>query len=264
MAVDYIIDYQCIPKQKLGAGGILERLKGRARAEAVIAVYREQGDTRPASEIGFEFTRSTPEGEQETKVFVAQDILDAAEDLTPLEDFCYGCPANNTGQAFGCMAQIEYPLSEQGERWLLSRLPDNREPLTWLLLQKTMARVGQHSEAVQTMRATGRLFEAATPPIRRIEEFQASGDQLFEMLFLTGHIRPSYAAMLLVFLGAIHRDLDADELMRLSDSPEDALTRYPFLLGRDPADDRTLTQIKRFLRALWLAWGLNTRMLLDA
>lgn len=263
MAVDYIIDYQCIPKQKLGAGGILERIKGRARAEAVIATYREQGDTRPASEIGFEFTQSTPEGDQETKLLIAQDILDAAEDLTPLEDFCYGCAANNTGQPFGCMAQIEYPLSEQGENWLLSRLPDNQEPLTWLLLQKTMAHVGKHSATIQAMRASGRLFAATTPPIRRIEEFKASGDQLFEMLFLTGHIRPSYAAMLLVFLGAIHRDLDPDELMHLSDSPEDALTRHPFLLKREPDDDRTVTQIKRFLRALWLAWGLNVSLLLD-
>ncbi|MCB9452284.1 MAG: hypothetical protein H6672_12655 [Anaerolineaceae bacterium] len=263
MAVDYVIDYQCIPKQKLGVAGILERLKGRARAEAVIAAYREQGDTRPASQIGFEFTQSTPAGEQETKVLIAQDILDAAEELTPLEDHCYGCPANNTGQAFGCMAQVEYPLSKQGEDWLLKQLPPNREPLAWLLLRQAMTHVGKQEETLQALRATGRLFEAETASERLFGEFKVTSDNLFEMLFLSGHLRPSYAAMLLVFLNAIPRDLEADEIMHLSDSPEDALERYPFLLKTEPDDDRTVVQLKRFLRSLWLAWGLNVRMLLD-
>lgn len=263
MAVDYIIEYQCIPKQKLGAQNILERLKARARAEAVIALYREQGDNRPASQIGFEFTQSTPNGESETRVYVAQDVLDAADELTPLEDYCYGCPANNTGLAFGCMAQIEYPLSVQGEEWLLNQLPDNREPVTWLLLQQMLKRLGKNDETFQAMRPSGTLFEATTAPERLFGEFKVNGDQLFEMLFLQGHIRPSYAAMLLTFLGAIQRDLDPDELMHLSDSPDDALTRYPFLLKTAPKDDRTVIQIKRFLRAMWLTWGLNVRMLLD-
>ena len=43
--------------------------------------------------MGFEFTRSTPEGVEENRVIVVQDLLDAAEELRPLEHHCLGCPA---------------------------------------------------------------------------------------------------------------------------------------------------------------------------
>lgn len=264
MAIDYSIDYQCIPKQRLGVGGILERIKGRARAEAVIATYREQGDDRPATQIGFEFTQMTPEGQSETRVIIAQDMLDAAEALTPLEEYCFGCPANNTGQPFGCMAQIEYPLSAQGENWLLNQLPDNREPLAWLLLRQGVRHLGKQDETLQAMRAKGHpYFELETAPEKLFGEFVVTSNNLFEMMFLSGHLRPSYAAMLLIFLGAIRRDLEADTFMQLSEVPDDALLVYPFLLKDSSEDDRTVVQLKRFLRALWLAWGLNVRLLLD-
>ena len=85
MAIDYVIDYGCEPKRKLTTEGIVERIKSRERAHTIIKIYRENGDARPPSEMGFEFTRSTPEGEEETELIVVQDILDQANELKPLE-----------------------------------------------------------------------------------------------------------------------------------------------------------------------------------
>ena len=98
---------------------------------------------------------------------------------------------------------------------------------------------------------------------RQLGELVINSNQLFEMMFLLGHIRPSYAAMLLVFFNAIHRDLDADEIMALSVSPEDVLEKYPFLLRPESDDDTTVKQIKQFIQALYVAWVLNVRLLLD-
>ena len=44
MALDYVIDYDCAPKRALGTAGILERLKARERATAIIRLYRRSGD----------------------------------------------------------------------------------------------------------------------------------------------------------------------------------------------------------------------------
>src|SRR5690606_23769631 len=110
MAIDYVIDLDCIPKQTLGTMGILERLKGRDRAHAIIQLYRQNGDNRPPSEMGFEMVRTAADGNEETQVIIVQHLLDSADELIPLEHHCDGCPANRTGDPFGCMGQISYPI----------------------------------------------------------------------------------------------------------------------------------------------------------
>ena len=122
MAIDYVIDYDCEPKRKLTTEGIIERIKGRERAAMIIRMYREKGDDRPPSEMGFEFTRSTPDGQGETQLIVVQDLLDAADELQPLEQHCRGCPANRTGTPFGCTGFVQYPFSGAGEAWLLDQI----------------------------------------------------------------------------------------------------------------------------------------------
>ncbi|MBC6935011.1 MAG: hypothetical protein DWB42_04155 [Chloroflexi bacterium] len=264
MAIDYTIDYQCIPKQKLSTPGILERIKGRARAQAVIDLFRKNGDLRPATEIGFEMSRSTPAGEPETRVVMVKDLLEAAAELTPLADHCLGCPANNFGEPFGCYGLIEYPISGAAELWLLNRLPVPDEPLPWLLLRRAIEDANDDAAEVSALRAEGQpYFQERGVLARKLGEITVTSNQVFKMLFLMGSLKPAYAAVVLIFFGVIPRDLEANELMRLSASPEDAFERYPFQLHDAPDDDRSITQFKRFWRALYLAWGLNVRLLLD-
>ncbi len=264
MAIDYIIDYACVPKSTLGTDGILERLKGRERAESVIQLFRKNGDNRPPSQMGFEFTRTTPDGQEETRVIVVQELLDAADELTPLAHYCEGCPANAAGRPFGCMNRIDYPISQQGEIWLLNQLPTPDEPLVWLLLRQGIEEFGYDGSSVNALRGEELpYFEEKGVLARLMGEFNITTNQVFEMAFTLGHIQPSHAGVLLLFFNAIRRDLDAAAVMGISKAPDDARERYPFLLKSEDRDDRTVCQLKAFFYALYVAWTLDARLLLD-
>lgn len=265
VAIDFLIEYGCYPKQTLTPEGVVDRVKGRQRAHAVIDLFRKSGDLRPVEEIGFEMARSTPDGTEETQVIMVKDLLDEAAALKPLEVYCPGCPANQTGQPFGCFDQIEYPISGKAEIWLLGQLPSTDETLIWLLLKQAVEEMKHDGTAVNPMRGHGQpYFQEQGVLARRLGEFTANTNMVFELLFLSGHLRPAYASVLLLLFKAIRRDLEADEVIRLSQSPEDAFEQYPFLLHAEPDDDDSITQFKAFFRSLYLAWGLNTRLLLDA
>ncbi|MDX1994590.1 MAG: hypothetical protein SF029_19565 [bacterium] len=264
MAIDYVIDYDCIPKQHLGTEGIIERLKGEERARAIIELFRKNGDDRPPSEMGFEFTRATPTGEEEVRVIVVQDLLDEAEKLDPLRPYCAGCPANRAQRPFGCIGFIQYPLSSDSEAWMLDQLPVPDDTLVWLLLRQGVEEFDYDGSSVQPLRSQSEVyFEARDALKRRLGEFQINADQLFEMLFSVGHLSANHAALLLLFLNAIPRDLDADAIMHLSPPPPDANERLPFLLKPEADDDHSISELKEFLRSLYIAWRLNVRTLLD-
>jgi hypothetical protein len=264
MAIDYVINYECEPKRELTTEGIIERLKGEERARAIIALFRRNGDDRPPSQMGFEFTRSTPEGDEEKRVIVVQDLLDAAADLRPLEPLCAGCPANRRDQPFGCISFIQYPISAAAERWMLDRLPVPDDTLIWLLLKQGIQEFQYDGSSVRPLRAANDIyFEDSHADLRRLGEFTLDANQLFEMLFAVGPIGPNHAALLMLFLGAIRRDLEAHEIMHISPAPDDADSVYPFLIRPEPGDDTTIEEIKGFLHALYTGWKLNVKVLLD-
>lgn len=264
MAIDYIIDYACVPKQTLGTEGILERLKGRERAQSIIHLFRRNGDNRPPSQMGFELTRTAAGGQEETRVIVVQALLDAADELTPLAQHCEVCPANVSRTPFGCMNPIEYPISRRGELWLLNQLPGPDEPLLWLLLRKGIEDFGYDGSSAKALRGEDQTYFEETGVLARLMgEFHITSNQVFEMTFTVGHIQPSHAGVLLLFFHAIARDLDADGIMTISQAPDDAHERFPFLLQPEEGDDRTIRQLKAFLYALYVAWTLNLPLLLD-
>lgn len=264
MAIDYIIDYDCVPKQTLGAAGILERLKGRERAESIIQLYRQHGDDRSPKEMGFEMVRTAADGSEETQIIIVQHLLDSAEELRPLEHHCDGCPANRTGDPFGCMGKISYPLSPFGEAWLLNQLPEPTETLVWLLLRQGIIDLNYDGSTVKPLRAAGTTHFSEQRTIQRVlGEITVDSDQVFEMTFLLGHIQPNHAGILLLFFNAIRRDLETDEIMRIGTMPPDQRAEYDFRITVSASDDPTTAELKQFLYALYLAWQLNMRLLLD-
>ena len=266
MAIDTIVDLGCVPKQTLGTVGILERLKGRSRAEAVIRLYRKAGDNRPPSEMGFELSRTNAQGNEETQVIVVQAMLDQAADLDPLEGYCAGCPANAAARPFGCMNFIQYPISAAAEVWLLKQLPPPDEPLPWLLLRQTVQEMGYTGQSAAPLRTGGSYFQEPGGFARALGEFAVTTNQLFEMVFMLGPILPAHAGALLLFFNAIPRNGETEDLTTILDRllPTDALReRYPFQQLADDEDDATISELKQFLYALWHAWSLNVRLLLD-
>jgi hypothetical protein len=263
MAIDYVIDYTCVPKATLTTGGILERLKARERAGAVIKLFRENGDNRPPSEMGFEFTRTNAGGVEETRVVVVQEMLDQAGELEPLAHFCEGCPANARGVPFGCIGAIQYPITAAAERWLLDRLPGIDEPLPWLLLRQGVQELGYDGEAVRPLRAGGTYFEERRVPGRDLVEFVFTANQVFEMLFLLGSIQPAHAGVLLLLFNAIPRGVEAGQIVQIMNGSADA-GDFPFTLDAvRPDDDRTVAELKDFFGALHRAWSLGVPLLLD-
>lgn len=266
MGIDYIIDYDCAPKQTLTLPGLMGRLKGRDRAEAIIDLYRRNGDHRPVSEMGFEMTRRLPDGTEQTEVVLVQDLLNAAGDLVAQESHCIDCPANRTGVSFGCVGAINYPISADAERWLLDQLPDHSRPLPYMLLQRAIREIGFTGGAARQLRAQpGIYFEAPEPLERDLAAIRVDGNQLFELLFLSGAIQPAHGMMLLQFFGGVSQDLDADIIMQLANPPSDTWieAHVPFLHVHMRGDDDSVITLKQFFHALRLAFRLRMTVLLD-
>ncbi len=266
MAIDYMIDLGCVPKEMLGSVGIIERLKAQARAGAVIRLFRENGDQRPPSEMGFEFTSTTSAGEEETRVVVVQEMLDLAAELDPLAHYCEGCPANVLGRPFGCTGAIDYPISAVGERWLLDQLPGIDQPLVWLLLRQGVQELGYDGAPVEPLRANPAYFEERRVAGRDLVEFVMTANQVFEMLFLLGNIEPAHAGVLLLLFGAIPREVEAGQIVQIMNrtlTEEDIVRDFPFQMRVSELDDNTVAGLKDFFFALHRAWTLGVPLLLD-
>lgn len=262
MAIDYIINYLCQPKSALGEQTILEMLKADERAQAIIRIFREAGDQRPPDQMGFEMTHRTPEGEQ-TQLVVVQDLLNFAQPLQAYATHCRACPANALGKPFGCMGFIQYPISGKSETWLLNQLPTVRDALVYLLLKQGIDEFGYDGQSILPLRLNETYFEDKIPAMRRLGEFDITANQVFEMVFNVGDIQPNHAAVLLLFFNALERDLQAEEIMNITHTPEDAEQRYPFLHQDFPQDDDSISDFKRFLYALYVAWRLKVSVRLD-
>ena len=266
MAIDYGVLLPCIPREQIGTDSILERLKGRERAHTIIQLFRRSGDARPPSQMGFELTRSTPEGEEETRVLIVQDMLDEAAPLDNLAHHCAACAANLTSAPYGCYGRIDYPISSRAERWLLDRLPSVDQPLLWLLLRQGVQELGYNGDSVRALRANPAYFEERRVQGRDLGEFVMSADQVFEMLFLLGSIRPPHAGVLLLFFDLIPRQIEADAIRAILNGALDAdavQSRFPLRLPAGDDDDTTIRQLKDFFRALHTAWMLGVPLMLD-
>lgn len=266
MAIDYVIDYGCEPKDALTTGGILARLKGREQARRIIRLYQQNGEgDRPYDQMGFEMARSTPDGESETQVIRVSELLEASAQLDPFAAKCSGCPANRSGEPFGCYGRVSYPLSDHAERWLLLRLPLPHEALlVWTMLGETLRELNVQSADVQQIREGGTYMESTRNPRRKLGEIAVSGNNVFYLLFMQGHISPSRAGVLLLFFNAIPRNLDAPDIYKLTPAPPDAATRYPFQFKPEAdLDDQTIAELKAFFHALYLAWQHNVTLQID-
>ena len=265
MGADTVIDLDCAPKQALTTVGLLSRLKARARAELILKLYRDQGDTRAPAQMGVEVVTRDLDGNEQTETIVVQQLFD---ELAVLGDFaaaCVGCPANLGKGSFGCYGTVNYPISAVAEHWLLDRLPAVTDPLPYLLLKQTIEEWPNPGVAAAPIRRSpGVIVESAEVATRRIGEIRLNANFMFEMIFMRPAINPLYATMLLLLFGVITRDLEIDEIRQLVPAPPDYLIRYPCLLVPEPDDDESIDALKRLLYALYTAWGLNVPLSLDA
>jgi hypothetical protein len=264
MGVDFVIAQGCPPKEQFTTEGLLQRVKAADRAKVIREVYAKEKENRPADQMGFEMVYRRADGQQETTLIKISELDALASQLAGWEGHCQTCPANRGRGAFGCIGTVNYPISAQAEVWMLSRLPNIAEPVPYLLLQQgpQMGNTGARAEDLRDQHP-GVFFESASPLKREYDEMDVTGEQLFELLFLLGPIPPKRAVMILLFMGAIRRDMDADTLMKLSPAQLAYRERYPFLLEATAADDSSIRELKAFFQALYTAWLLDREVWLD-
>ncbi|MBW4436548.1 MAG: hypothetical protein KME04_05410 [Pleurocapsa minor GSE-CHR-MK-17-07R] len=267
MAIDYTIDYQCEPRTSFGTDGVLERVKSRARANDVIALFRQNGDQRPPSEMGFEFSRNLPDGTEETRIIIVQEMLDLASELDGYAHYCFGCPANLSAQPFGCYSSISYPISSAAEAWLLDQLPGITDPLIWLLLREGAQANGYDGNTARSLRPYDAYFEEKRVRMRDLVEFTMTADQVFEMLFMVGPVQPAHGGITLLLFGGITRAVEAHDIVAIMNGtmPQDEkASRFPFTMMPAPTDDKCIREFKAFFKALHTAWILGRRVIVDA
>lgn len=268
-----MIEFDCAPKRALSAAGIMERLKERQRAQEVIEWFRAAGDQRPPAQMGFEFSQSTPGDSGDKQLIVVQDLLDHAAVLDEHAEHCRACPANRAGRAYGCAGFIKYPITALAETWLLDRLPVPDEPLVWLLLRQGIQNLGYDGASVKALRdkdagaaADGpTYFELPDAPQRRLGALRVSSDQLLEMIFGVGErIIPNHAGILLLFVHAIGRDLEAVEIQGISSSEPVTREQYAFEMSDAADSDQRIREFVAFFHALYTAWQLDAPLFVDA
>ena len=212
MGIDYVIDLECAPKQALSTEGIVERVKARSRAEAIIAIAREEGDSRSPSQLTFQVAINRM-GKLETTDVSAQMLLDRAAELDEHRSACMTCPANRDNpNGYGCYQSISYPLEPDTERFLLSRLPDRLESGAGYMLTAAMKDFAWDGAQAADMRSQGEtFFRLRKPPARSWPGLTISGDQMFHMMFHLGPLGSSHSMMLCLFFGllAVSEEEDA-------------------------------------------------------
>ncbi|MFE5475110.1 hypothetical protein ACFQ9R_05365 [Nocardia sp. NPDC056541] len=218
MALDYVVDLPCRPKQTLGTEKILELLILRGAAMFTLDDHQRNGG-RPWRRLTFSNVVTRPTGAVKVRSSVTK-ALERAAQLDAFVDDCLACPANNDGQSgFGCYGRVNYPLDLAAEEMLLSMLPDD---LTAAGAGTEFKAGWDHfgwdgSQAAEVRAASRTFFESPVAPVRQWPTGEIlTGDQVFEMLFIGQGFDWSYAKLLAISFRLIILDEEAGPLLDLA------------------------------------------------
>jgi hypothetical protein len=262
MGIDYVLDLACTPKQELGVEGLVDLVKAKGRAEAVLEMVRQDGDERPATEIQFEVVLQTPDGTKAEMVSV-QELIDQAAPLERLRGHCAGCPANGDSPGFGCYRSIPYPIPAEAEAWLLGLLPDDLDSTAGQLLVRAIADFEWNGEHAAAMREDDETFFESREALavrwgEGDDAVEVDTNQLFHLLFHVGPLGSTHAFMACVFFGVLPHDL---ELAALSDPAARAQALRTAVVPQPPSE--ACEPMARFLHALVTAARLDVDVLID-
>ena len=272
MALDWIVELDCSPKQTLGRGdheegtdALLGCLKARNRAAALAEAAERNGDAPEAQAI--ELHVAGPDGAVEARRVSYQELVAHARGLEGLEAACRGCPANVHEQPFGCIGAVPYPVTARAEQWLAERIQP-ASTIGGTILLEAIADLGYTGESVQAFREQG-MFERREPVRLDIndgapEARLVSTNQVFQaILDVEQPLQPSHSVMLLVWLGLLQLDgeqvtsaAQAQALSRLV-SPQERQERTALTIDETPpAAD--VAALQWLLRAMYRSWQTGT------
>ena len=264
MAIDYVLRVGCAPQEQLGIERLVELHRTRMWARAVADHAKDEG--RDPAEVAIQVTLRKPDGDSARAVTLA-DLLAEAAPLDALVPACAACPAQLAGE-LACHQRIAYPIPEHAEAWLVGRLPASLGCTAGALLVRGLREFRWDGAPVAALRAQGTTyFESRAPYGVRWRGGSATGDddvievssdQLFQMMFMVGHLAPTHCLMLALFLGVIPHDTP---LADLKDTAGRATALAAAVLPPEP--DAATEQLASFLRALAAAARLDVPILID-
>jgi hypothetical protein len=261
MAIDYVLGVRCEPQERLGVERLVSMNRTRILARSALAQMREDGDQRAPGDIEIQLTMRTTGGDSARGVTL-QDLLDEAGPLDIVAEYCKQCPAD-LGREFACHRRIRYPIPERVEAWLMARLPANLGCTAGALLVRGLGEFNWDGAPVAKLRASGdTYFESRVAHGVRWESpdgnIEVSSDQLFQMMFLVGHLAPTHSLMLALFLGVIPHDTSLHDLKDQAGRGRALAQAYVA-----PEPDPEIEQLAAFLRTLATAARLEVPILVD-
>ncbi|OWK36537.1 hypothetical protein [Fimbriiglobus ruber] len=278
MAVDWVLNLPCRPKETLGDGDflagtdtLLACLKAGNRAAVIADMARQQGNTPEGTSIVVRVARA--DGQVEDQPVRYDDLVAQSQRLDPLAPACEGCPANVPGRPFGCVGVVNYPIPRAVEEWLAGRF----QPSTAVGGKLFLAAIRDFSYTGQPIRQfrAGGLFESDQPIKKKLKggffsSESVTTDQLFQALFCVGEpLDPGHCLGVLLWLGCIRLDGTAVE------TPEQAAI-VTQLVRTDERRQRTelvtgadlpvegVSQFESFLSALYRSWLLDVTLWVSA
>jgi hypothetical protein len=261
MAIDYVLGARCEPQQRLGIERLVELNRTRILARSMLAHMHEAGDARSPREVEIQLTTRKPDGDSALGVTL-QDLFDQSAPLDEVTPWCKDCPVGYPRE-LACHRRIRYPIPDRVEAWLMARLPKSLDCTAGALLVRGLGEFSWDGAPAAKLRAAGTTyFESRVAYGVRWQGEQGttelSSDQLFQMMFLVGHLAPAHCLMLALFTGVIPHDT------ALHDLKDDAGRARVLDAAHVPSEpDPEIEQLAAFLRALALAARRDVNILVD-
>lgn len=261
MAIDYVLGAHCEVQDRLGVEKLVELHRTRILARSMLAHLQSDGDPRQPKDVEIQLTMRKPDGDS-SKGVTLQDLLELAAPLDEVAGSCATCPAE-LPREFACHRRIRYPIPERVEAWLMTRLPPTLQCTAGALLVRGLGELGWNGENAAKLRAAGNTyFESRVAYGVRWEGehgvVEMSSDQLFQMMFLVGHLAPTHSLMLALFTGVIPHDTSLHDL-----KDEAGRRRVLAAASVAPESDPEIEQLAAFLRALAAAARLDVPIFID-
>ncbi|MBA3394742.1 MAG: hypothetical protein H0T89_19000 [Deltaproteobacteria bacterium] len=261
MAIDYVLAMGCEPQKVLGIERLMSLHRTRILARSALAHMREDGEARPPTDIEIQLTIRKPDMDSARGVTL-QDLLNESRPLDEVAEHCATCPAG-LPREFACHRRIRYPIPEHVEAWLMRRLPTELGCTAGALLVRGLGEFRWDGEPSRKLRASGTTyFESRAPYGVRWHSddgaIEISSDQLFQMMFMVGHLAPTHCLMLALFTGVIPHDISLHDL---KDKEGRARALDAALVPTEV--DADTEQLAAFLRTLAVAARLESSVLID-
>jgi hypothetical protein len=278
MAVDWVLNLPCQPKEALGDGdflagtdNMLACIKAGNRAAAVADLARQNGESPEGRSIVVRVARA--DGEVEEQEVSYDELVAQSRQLDPLAPACQHCPGNVLGRPFGCIGVVNYPIPRAVEEWL-SGLLQPSSAVGGKLFLAAIRDFRYTGQPIQQFRAAG-LFESDQPVKKKLKgglfsSESVTTDQLFQALFcISEPLDPGHCLGILLWLGCLRLDGAVIESPQQAASvnqlpgPDERQRRTALVTGADHSA-LGVASFELLLEALYRSWVLDVPLFVSA